>query len=414
MDSSKVSDTSFSRKRKFSFKDLVVNILGFTRTSVRTELDRFFKSISGNPSNITTLTKSAFTQARQKLKPECFVELRDIQLEYFQNNAAFKHNWKGKRVVAIDGSSLILPNEPFLKAKFGTFSNKAEAVSTGAKVSVAYDVCNQLILDAQIDDTQGDEKEMAKSHLSKLCAQTDVLVFDRGYPCIWLMSMLTEMGFSFCFRLSTSWKKAHEAMKNGTVNDIDWSAKKRPSQGYGKLKTYNLPCEVHGLRLVSIDLPSGEKELLVTNLSDRETYPIEAIKELYHLRWGIEECYKRMKQAIQMEYFSGRTVHAILQDFYARIVMLNMSAMVATQSVSEKKPLGKKRNRYAKQINKVQVITKVKDFMVDIFYNGLIASSITKILKLLGNCYDIIRPNRQFKRDKGYKNKRKPLMYKGL
>ena len=48
------------------------------------------------------------------------------------------------------------------------------------------------------------------------------------------------------------------------------------------------------LRLVRVDLPN-EVEVLITNLMDTELYEASLFKSLYHLRWGIEENYKRLK-----------------------------------------------------------------------------------------------------------------------
>jgi hypothetical protein len=339
--------------------------------------------------------------------------LRESQLAYFNKHASEKRQWKGKRVIGIDGSSLILPNEPDLITEFGTFSNQKQAVSAGARVSIAYDVCNHLVLDAIIGHTQkDDEKEMARAHLSKLNSNTDILVFDRGYPSLWLIAYLKKESFDFCFRLSTTWKTAYGALK-GSSKDIDWVAQKRPSQEYGKLKTYNLPSQVAGLRLVSIKLPNGESEVLLTSLSDRQTYPLSSLKELYHMRWQTEECYKRLKQVVQIEYFSGRTVHAIKQDFHARILLLNSASMIETQSriaeTEKQKPL-----KHPRQLNKTQVITKLKDFLIELFYHQDISSQLEKMLTQLKDGFDIIRPNRSFKRIKGYQYKRKALMYKGI
>lgn len=392
---------------------MVINILGFSRASVRTELDRFFKSLSSTSSSITTFSKSAFSQARQKLKPESFIELHQSVLSYYANNAPFQKRWNNKRVVAIDGSFLVLPNEKCLSEKFGTFSNQKKAVSVGAKISCAYDVCNGIVLDALIGHTQADdEKEMAKKHLKALNSETDILVFDRGYPCLWLISYLKKEGFNFCIRLSSAWKTGYNMIESSGKNDIDFSLKKHPSQEYGKLKTYNLPAEVNGLRLVSVDLPDGKKEVLLTSLCDREIYTVEVLKELYHMRWGVEECYKRIKQISQIEFFSGRTVHAIEQDFFARIILLNIAAMIQgliTPNIEKTKS-----RKYPVQINKTQVVTKVKDFLIDLFYLGDIQRSVSKILKLLENCFDIVRSGRSFKRLNAYKEKRKPLKYRGM
>jgi hypothetical protein len=46
-------------------------------------------------------------------------------------------------------------------------------------------------------------------------------------------------------------------------------------------------------------------EVLITNMMDCEAYEVDLFKELYYLRWGIEENYKRLKQWVEIENFSG-------------------------------------------------------------------------------------------------------------
>jgi len=50
-------------------------------------------------------------------------------------------------------------------------------------------------------------------------------------------------------------------------------------------------------------------------------------KKLYHYRWGVEENYKREKQRLEIENFSGKSVAAVLQDFQAKIIALNLTSM---------------------------------------------------------------------------------------
>jgi IS4 transposase len=40
------------------------------------------------------------------------------------------------------------------------------------------------------------------------------------------------------------------------------------------------------------------------NMMDCEAYEVDLFKELYYLRWGIEENYKRLKQWVEIENFS--------------------------------------------------------------------------------------------------------------
>ena len=64
--------------------------------------------------------------------------------------------------------------------------------------------------------------------------------------------------------------------------------------------------------------------MLVTNLMDEEAFPAQVFKELYYLRWGVEECYKRLKQWVEIENFSGKSALSVKQDYYAKIPSLTL------------------------------------------------------------------------------------------
>jgi len=71
---------------------------------------------------------------------------------------------------------------------------------------------------------------------------------------------------------------------------------------------------------VTVRLSTGELEILVTSLLDEEGYPTAAFKEIYNLRWGVETLYDVVKNRLSLENFSGKTAHAVLQDFHALIL----------------------------------------------------------------------------------------------
>lgn len=45
------------------------------------------------------------------------------------------------------------------------------------------------------------------------------------------------------------------------------------------------------------------------------------------IRWHIEECYKRLKVGAELENFSGIHLEAVLQEFWAHLVMCNLLAL---------------------------------------------------------------------------------------
>ena len=68
--------------------------------------------------------------------------------------------------------------------------------------------------------------------------------------------------------------------------------------------------------------------------------------------------------------------------------------------------------KYEKQVNRTQVVLKLKEFSYDLFWKENPEIALQKMLILLYKCNDDIKPNRSFKRNKSFKYKRKPLQYK--
>ena len=73
---------------------------------------------------------------------------------------------------------------------------------------------------------------------------------------------------------------------------------------------------------------STESEVLLTSLLDRKTFPADVFADLYHRRWGIETDYRRIKQTLGLDNFSGRSVTAVKQDFYAGQLLKNLALLM--------------------------------------------------------------------------------------
>jgi hypothetical protein len=316
-----------------------------------------------------------------------------------------------------------LPNSPNLKNHFGFYKNQNALETSGAKISVAYDVCNQLIISTEIgklnteiegeEIIKSDEKTQVVEHLKKLNPQTDILIFDRGYPAHWLFALLEKEGFKYCFRLSTAWKISKELAQSCDNEIYKTYIKDAKTNGKKEFEKYNLPSKLENIRHVKVILSTGEPEILATNLEANE-FDNQSMKELYHFRWSVEENYKRVKNCTHLEYFSGKTVEAILQDVHARMLMINIASIIKSHTLIALKEEKKRKNKHKCQLNFSQVIIKTKDFLFDIFKDNKIRESLELIEHFLRNCFDIIRDNRQFKRNNGYKSKRKNLNYRGL
>lgn len=283
--------------------------------SIQNELNSFFSKLNDKDYNILAVTKGALTQARAKLKHTAFIELSNHSVDTFYTNETFRL-WNGFRLIAVDGTSSNLPSHSSIIEEFGSYlSGSKKTVETSmARVSIIYDVLNCITIDAKFESQKYSECALLKEHFkSEILKPGDLFLADRGYPSNALMYELTKKGIGFCFRMRSHWKAVDSFVKSGENSriiklELDRRDKHLPTK-------YNTTDKEIPCRLVAVKLDTGEIEVLCTSLIDEQKYSIETIKELYHLRWGIEEAYKLLKVRMELSNYSGKTAESVKQDF---------------------------------------------------------------------------------------------------
>ena len=135
--------------------------------SLQRELNRFYAKILDKDFSIQEVTKGALSQARAKLKPEAFLELNQEGCRSFYEDAPYLE-WNHHRVLAADGSTLMLPDHPTTRQEFGVhkMGRNAEAPRSLATTSIVYDVLNLLTVDAIIDKYAVSEQQFSTRLLS--------------------------------------------------------------------------------------------------------------------------------------------------------------------------------------------------------------------------------------------------------
>ena len=139
----------------------------------------------------------------------------------------------------------------------------------------------------------------------------------------------------------------------------------------------------------------------MTNLVDSEEYPAKEFKALYHERWTVEEGIKTTKCTIEMENWTGKTVHSVYQDFHARVLCQNMAVSLAAASQPTLDRLKSNCGQRYK-INVKRAIGVVRDDFV-----GLVAIAaeswkeiIDKVSRRMLRAASIVRDGRSFERGK--------------
>ena len=235
--------------------------------SLQIELTNFFEVILKRDK---VIPKQTFSENRQKISPNAFIELNDGIIDVIYNECDEYSLWNGYRLSAIDGTTLELPNTEILRNEFGYAKNQYAGIAIAcASASCIFDVLNKIVIKSKIDRFGTSERKIAIELISKMkndSSMKELILFDRGYPSCEIISKLVEANVHFVMRLKNNvFRKKINEEKQDQIIEIKHDKK------------------AYKVRVIKFHPDSGVEEVLLTNLFD-ESMKIEDFKELYFKR----------------------------------------------------------------------------------------------------------------------------------
>lgn len=397
VDRNKESAKDFTRNRLLPFQTLFLYFINLPKGSYQDELEHFFKALLRLDVPIKFVSKMALSLARKKLKYSAFIELNRHLIDFFYKHFNNTKKWYGFHLLGIDGSTLKLHKYKDIIEHFGIMKPNNGSEVPMARVSQMFDVLNKITIDAIISCYQVGERELLRQHMFNL-RPNDLLLLDRGYPAYWIFNLILSRGGNFCARISKQWKIVQRFIESGATEAIvDLHASFQSKKECLDLGLDVIPLS---LRLIRVELDSGEIEVLITSLTDEKKYPQKIFKGLYHKRWPVEVDYLYMKERLQIGNFSGKSALSVYQDFHSKVFAKNLIWVLASpaQDVVKNESEDKKHEH---QLNMTQAISKSKDTLFLLFERPreMIVQLIQKIHAVFMTATEPIRPGRKFKRN---------------
>ena len=314
---------------KLPYWTLIKLLLKNVKKTISASLDEFFHELrlkaGTSLPDTARCSQQAFSKARSGIShsifKECFERVLDFlcSRESLGFHARFMGVW-GLQIIAIDGSKIPLPNRKALLEKYGSIGRGAS--SPTAIASVAFDVLNTRILDAQLEPMSVDERTLAIRHMDsiKSKARTDLLytmfVFDRGYASKELISYIEDnIHARYLFRLRSKFNNGIDSLP-------------APSQPDGITDNIFI-LEGRKVRVLKFYLPSGILETLITNDFQLDK---NEFRQCYFLRWPVEENYKLIKEKIGLTNFRGYSENSILQEFWISMLLTNLALAIKKET----------------------------------------------------------------------------------
>lgn len=340
----------FSRQRKLGFKDTLLCILSMGGGTIQSELSH----LTGN---IPALTVSAFVQQRSKIKPEAFKSFFHLFSDSLSQNTQNQ-----LKILAIDGSSIHIPTDPTDKESYFPTSDNHKAYNL-LHLNAFFDLDKRIYTDVIIQKGQDNERSALNKMIARSKIPKALIIGDRGYESYNTLAHIQEKGWFFLIRIRNN---------NGMVSGVEIPNKRQFDQHFTLKLTRKQTNETKKLfkernfyrfipantvfdflpqknkkadtikfysldfRIVRFPVSEDKDVTIVTNLSQNE-YPAWKLKELYHLRWGIETAFRSLKYTLGLLNFHAKKIVGILQEIYAKLIMYNFTQMIVNHVSLEKR-----------------------------------------------------------------------------
>lgn len=358
----------FTRNRKITFETLFKIMLSMEGGALGKELFKYFDL------KADAATVSAFIQQRKKVRPEAF------QYLFNKFNQSFKgiKTYQGHQLLACDGSCINIARNPKDHETFSR-NNFATKGYNQLHLNALYDLCNRKYVDALI---QNDRKQNEKAALNTMVDRSSlgksvILVADRGYENYNVFAHIENKGWKYLVRVRDINSNGIMAsltlpLKNEFDTDITLNLTRKSNkliksspQKYRRIKNQTpfdfLDDETEfypmKMRVLRFKISENNYECIITNLSRTEFEPSK-IKELYHLRWGIETSFRELKYAIGLVNLHSKKVDYIKQEIFARLIVYNFCEII-TQNII----INQSNTKYDYQLNFTRAIDICKCFL---------------------------------------------------
>jgi hypothetical protein len=254
-------ERDFTRNSLLTFVRTVAMISSLLRHTLAIELFGCFSCTNERP-----VTKSAFCQRRQLIKPAFFHHLFTLSAKTFYRCFPNHRRWRGKLLFAIDGTGQRLPNEQWIGEIFGFHRNQHNA-RPSTKLLIFFDIFNKIIYRVIFHAQKSGEITHAYPNVETL-PKDAIYLYDRGFQGYGLPFLHRRHGSDCVIRMPLDISPEVQDFVQSHDNEriITVLLNGRAFYSLRKLGLKPIRHAAIELRLIKVILCTGEVEVLMTTL----------------------------------------------------------------------------------------------------------------------------------------------------
>ena len=284
----------------------------------------------------------AYCQARKRLPEKFFSDVARQTGQALDNSAEERWLWKGRRVLAYDGSTVSMPDTVENQQAYPQPPQQKPGVGFPlARIAAFFSLSCGAVIDLDICSYSGkgnSELGMLRK-LWNVLLPGDVMLADR-YMCAWHeIFLLKQRGVDSVTHLRAhrhvDFRRGRRLGKGdhivqwrrpGIIRAIDWQTLKLLPE-FLTVRETRVLAEQPGFRSRTI--------IVATTMLDADEVTANDLAELYRARWNAELDLRSLKQTMQMDILRCKTPELVRKEIWTHILAYNLIRTIIAQAASQ-------------------------------------------------------------------------------
>jgi hypothetical protein len=297
--------------------------------SCREAVSRVIAHCGQKKQSAPSTNTSAYCKARQRLSEKLFLQLLGRSATELEAQAQREDYWCGKRVRAVDGTGISMPDTPENQQAYPQPSSQAPGCGFPVlRLVILVSLVTGAVLAHALGPLSDSEMILFRRLLDGL-EREDLLLGDRYYGNFWVVAALQERGVDALLRVAASRRTDFRRGRHLGQNDhlVVWH---KPSvrPHYLTAAQYEaLPSQLELREIRGTLFAKGcrtRQVVLVTTLRDPKRYPREELLKLYACRWHCELRLRDIKIALHMDVLRTQTPEMVRKELLAKLLAYNL------------------------------------------------------------------------------------------
>lgn len=315
--------------------------------------------------------------------------------------------WRGRRLLWIDGSTTLMPDEPELRNHFGSCTTQCGPGTFPLARIVNLGIAGtRIVLGSAYGPYRTAEVGLALSVVDQVQAG-DVITADRLLACSPMIWMIQQRGGDVIMRKHAQLKV--EKHPHQSIGPKDWIIELKIDSAVRKrYPQLELP-KTMKIRVFQVEAGDGknQEELWIeTTLLDAQKYPKEELARLYWTRWGAEVSYAEIKLELHLDLLRSKTVEGIKREIEAHLAAYNY---VRLQMIRAAKQAGVD-PRQLSFVETIRTIVRFGQILRDCIHPRDRCEKVSLMITLIATAKLPPRPNRHEPRERKLNPKKFPRL----